>query len=152
MSKLANDYPLWWDTKVTIYNKYTDPQTQIVKWFRHVIADCFWKYSGDKISIGSTVLETNKTICRIPKDTDFLEAYQWRNLPNDEMQDYFTLGVGDIIIKGEIDDTIDEYVSGKRSSDIIKKYKDLQGCIEVQRVANNTGAGRCQEHYRAEGV
>lgn len=147
-----NDYPIWWDTSLTIYNRYEDPQTQVVTWYKHTIEDCFWRYSSDKVSIGNTVLESSNTICRIPENADFIERYQWEQLPNDQMADYFTLGVGDIIIKGSVDDTINEYQAGHRSTDIIAKYKKLQGCLEIDQVSINTGAGRCNPHYHVKGV
>ena len=66
-------------------------------WFKHFIPKCFWKDTGNKITVGDTVLETNDIICRIPENPQFVEKYQWLNLPNDEMSKYFTLGEGDII-------------------------------------------------------
>ena len=147
-----NNYPSWWDTTVTIYNRYEDPQTNIVSWFRKVISGAFWKYSGNKITVGNTVLETKDIICRLRKDDDFLEKHQWLALPNDQMSQYFTLAEGDIIVKGEVTDVIDEYTSGKRSSDLKKKYKALQGCLEIQVWANNTGGGRGNEHYYVKGI
>lgn len=36
-----NSYPIWWDTDLTIYNKFTDPQTQLIKWYRTVLTNCF---------------------------------------------------------------------------------------------------------------
>ena len=145
-------YPEWWDTTVTIFNKFTDPHTQIVRWYKTVVDGAFWKYVGDKITIGKTVLETNNIICRIRKDDRFLEQYQWLQTPNDQMENYFTLGKGDIIVKGEVDDTIDEYQSGHRSNDIIAKYKDLQGCMSIDEVAVNVGAGRALQHYLVKGI
>ena len=112
---MSNHYPNWWDTTITIYNRYEDPQTQ------YVLKDCFWKYSGNKITIDKVVLDTNSIICRIRVNENFLEKYEWINVPNDEMHKYFTLGQGDIIVKGEVEDEIDEYHSGKRSSDLKKK-------------------------------
>lgn len=147
-----NNYPVWWDTPLTIYNKYENSQTNLITWYKHVINNCFWKDVGDKVSVGNTVLETNNIICRIPQSNEFLEKYQWLQLPNDQMADYFTLGVGDIIIKGSVDDIINEYQSGHRSSDIIAKYKELQGCMEIDRTAINVGAGRCNPHYYVKGV
>ena len=147
-----NNYPSWWDTTVTIYNRYEDPQTNIVSWFRKVISGAFWKYSGNKITVGNTVLETKDIICRLRKDDDFLEKHQWLALPNDQMSQYFTLAEGDIIVKGEVTDVIDEYTSGKRSSDLKKKYKALQGCLEIQEWADNTGGGRGNEHYYVKGL
>lgn len=147
-----SNYPIWWDTTITIYNKYEDAQTQLVRWYRSVVSSCFWKYTGDKITIGQTVLETDNIICRIPKSDKFLEKYQWIAQPNDKMAEYFTLGAGDIIVKGEVDDDIDEYTSGSRSSDLVSKYKALQGCMEIQEVAINTGIGRNNEHYFVKGI
>lgn len=147
-----SNFPLWWDTTITIYNKYEDKQTQLIKWYRTVLNNCFWKYTGDKISVGNTVIETNDIICRIPQNSKFLENFEWLAVPNDLMQNYFTLNSGDIIVKGDISDEIDEYKSGKRSSDLIAKYKELQGCMEIEQTAINTGAGRCNPHYYVKGV
>ena len=146
-------YPEWWDTTVTIFNKFEDPQTQVVTWFKHQIdGSCFWKYTGDKLTINETTIETNTVLCRIPKQDDFLEKYQWVALPNDRMGDYFTIGQGDIIIRGAVNDEIDEYRAGKRSSDLLGKYKALQGCMQVEVVAINVGPGRCNEHYLVKGI
>lgn len=147
-----SNYPVWWETTVTIYNKFEDPQTQVVKWYRTVVNGAFWKYVGEKLTIGQTVLETNSIVCRIRKDSRFLEKYQWVQQPNDKMSNYFTLGKGDIIVKGEVSDEINEYQNGKRSTDFLAKYKELQGCMSIEEFANNTGAGRCNEHYLARGI
>lgn len=149
---MNNIYPPWWETTITLYNRYDDPQTHVVRWFRHVINGTFWKYTGNKVTINKVTLETDDTTCRIRKDDKFLERHVWINKPNDEMENYFTLGVGDIIIKGEVEDIIDEYTSGIRSNDIEKKYKNLQGCIRVKEVAINVGSSKCSEHYFVKGV
>ena len=150
-TKMSN-YPIWWDTTVTVYNKYTDAQTQIITWYRHVLSGCFWKYVGDKININNTILETNNIICRIPKNSAYLPKYEWVQIPNDQMQNYFTLAPGDIIVKGDVSDIINEYLSGHRSNDFKAKYKDLQGCMEIQDVGVNVGIGRNNEHYYVRGI
>lgn len=147
-----NNYPIWWDTTLTLFNKYEDPQTQIITWYKTVVEKCFWKYVGDKVHINNVTINTNDTICRIPKDERFLEKHEWIVKPNDSMADYFTLSPGDIIVKGEVDDVINEYQSGYRSSDLLKKYKNLQGCIVIEVVGINTGDGRCNEHYYVKGT
>lgn len=147
-----SNYPIWWETTLTIYNKFEDPQTHVITWFRSIVTDCFWRYVGDKVNINDTVLETNNIISRIPKDSRFLEKHVWVTKPNDEMGNYFTLAPGDIIIKGEVEDNVNEYTAGRRSSDLLAKYKALQGCMEIQEVAINTGRGRNNEHYFVKGV
>ena len=147
-----NNYPSWWDTTITIYNRYEDPQTNVVTWHRFVVTGAFWKAAGDKVVIDKTVLDTENIICRIRKHPAFLEKSAWLGTPNDQMSNYFTLAQGDIIVKGEVSDVINEYETGKRSSDLKKKYKELDGCLEIKRWANNTGGGRGNEHYYVKGL
>ena len=144
-------YPIRWDTTITIYNKFQDPQTQLIRWYRTVVHNVFWKYVGDKVTVGKVSLETDNSICRIREDTRFLPKFQWIQVPNDKMHDFFTIGKGDIIIKGEVSDEINEYESGHRANDIVSKYKELQGCIIVEELAINVGAGRCNPHYYVKG-
>jgi len=147
-----NNYPQWWNTTITVYNRYEDKLTNLVTWYRHTIDGAFWKYTGDKVVVGNTVLETKDIICRIRKDDFFREKADWIAIPNDKMSQYFTLSQGDIIVRGEVTDEINEYVSGKRSTDLKKKYKALQGCLEIQEWADNTGGGRGNEHYYVKGI
>lgn len=148
----VNSFGSWWDTTVTIYNKFEDPQTQVVRWYRYVVHDAFWKAAGNKITIGNVTLDTKDIICRIREDEAFLEKHIWITIPNDEMSNYFTLAEGDIIVKGEVNDEINEYVSGQRSTDLIAKYKKLQGCFEIKQWSNNTGGGRGNQHYFTSGI
>ena len=154
-----NKYPVWWDTDLTIYNKHENPETGIITWYRRTLSKCFWKYTGNKIAFSnyysannSMVLETNDTICRIPKNKKYRESYKWINTPNDLKGNYFTLKLGDIIVKGKVTDEINEYQAGYRSTDLLAKYKALQGCIEITQFAENIGKGRVNEHYYVKGV
>ena len=147
-----NQYPVWWDTTLTIYNKYEDAQTNVVTWFRKTIDNCFWKYSNNKVTINDTVLDSNNVICRIPENELFKEKYEWLQLPNDEMGNYFTLGQGDIIVKGDVNFEIDEYTKGQRSTDLLARYKALQGCMQIEQFSVNVGAGRCDPHYYIAGI
>lgn len=147
-----NIYPEWWNTSITIYNRVEDAQTNVISWYKHTVDGAFWKYVKDKMTVGETVLETNKIICRIRKDEAYMDKSEWLALPNDKKAGFFTLGQKDIIVKGAVEDEIDEYVKGHRSTDIIAKYKALQGCMEIDTVSDNTGGGRGQEHYLAEGI
>lgn len=149
MSKAG--YPIWWDTTVTVYNKYTDAQTDLVSWYRTVIPDCFWKLSGAEVRVGDTVLDSKAIVCRIPKDDTFMEKQDWIQLPSDQKASYFTLAQGDIIVKGECDFEIDEYTKGYRSSDLLGHYRDYQACMEITEFSNNTGVGRNNEHYLTRG-
>lgn len=145
-----SNYPEWWNTTITVYNKYENPATRQISWHRTVLPNCFWKYTGSKIIVGETTIDTNATLCRIPKNSAFLEKYEWNN--TQDKSKHFTLGTGDILVKGDVADEIDEYASGCRSSDILTKYKKLQGCMVIEQSAVNTGLGRGLEHYYVRGV
>ena len=144
--------PQWWDSTVTIYNKYSDPITNITRWYRTVLSNCFWKRTTEKISLNNTILESDNVICRIPENESFRQKYDWLQIPNDQMQNYFTLGIGDIIVNGEVADEINEYTAGTRSNDVLKKYADL-GTMTIESVRINTKTGVLfNRHYLAKGV
>lgn len=141
----------WWDDTITIYNKYTDNLTGKVLWFRTVLNNCFFKNDAEHLRLGDATLSGTSVICRIPKSDKYLPRLEWVKLPNDEMGNYFTLGRGDMIFEGEIEDDIDEYTQGKRLNDFLAKYQDLVNYIEIINFTDNTGGGRNNEHYRVRG-
>lgn len=145
-----SNYPAWWDATITVYNQHTDPTTRVTMWYRTVIPNCFWKQVGSKVSIGSVVLDTESITCRIPQQSNYLSPDKWVNVPNDQKGKYFTLQQGDIVICGDVDDEINEYVSGQRKNDLVAKYR-LMGCIEVKDVAINTQTLMINPHYRVVG-
>ncbi len=141
----------WWDDTITLYNKYEDNTTGIKQWYRTVIPSCFFKNDAEQLRLGDAVVSATSTICRIPKNDKYLPRLKWVQLPNDQMSEYFTLGRGDVIFEGEIEDEVDEYTKGKSMSDIQAKYQDLVNYIEIMNFTDNTGGGRNNEHYRVRG-
>jgi hypothetical protein len=146
----------WWDKTLTIYNKYVDPFTQRTTWYRTVVENCFWKYDNTtyyvgkySVKVSGISLETKHVICRIPKSDNFMYQREWRNL--EDKDGYFTLATGDIIVLGEVDDVIDDYTAGKRSTDLVSKYKDELECVEIDSFVINIGTGMGFQHYRVIG-
>lgn len=139
-----NNYPEWWNETITVYNKFVDPETDMITWNRTVIPDCFWKEAGVKVVVGSTVIDTNSVICRIRVNENFIGAGEWGKTTPEQRSEHFTLQPGDIIVKGEIEDTIDEYTSGQRATDLLEKYVN---CLTIDTVTVNVGGGRGDEHY-----
>ena len=141
----------WWNTTITIFNKYEDTQTRIITWYKTVVKNCFWKVSGNIVYLNDSKLDTDTLTVRIPKDDRFLDKYLWIDIPSTEKAQHFTLSTGDIIVKGTVQDEINEYTSGHRSSDFLQKYKDLQGCMIVNTFSDYSGIGRGQPHYLVYG-
>ena len=149
-----SEFPFpWWDKTVTIYNKVVDPTTQRITWYKNTAENCFWKYVNNSYTIrGSMItLDTKDVICRIPKTDKFVDKKTWQELTDEERKDYFTLANGDIIILGEVEDVIDEYTAGQRSTDLITKYKEYDACIEIDTYVDNCQTGVNLDHYRIVG-
>lgn len=147
-----NTYASWWDDTVTLYNKYIEPGTNRVKWYRHIITDCFYKHTVEKMTVGKTTIDTDSTICRIRVSDLFVDKKTWLTLSDNEKSEKFTLGVGDIIVADETDFEIDDYQKDHRASDLIKQNKEWPGCFTIETVNINVGGGRGNEHYHVKGV
>jgi len=153
----VSNFPFpWWDKTITIYNKYVNPTTQRVSWYRTVVDNCFWKSQHLVFSMGrygvstiGVITENQTIICRIPKDDRFVEKGAWRDLENKSTK--FTLASGDIIILGNVEITLDEYTPGLRSSDILARYREYDACLEIDEYVNNVQTGVGLEHYRVTG-
>ena len=113
------NYPKWWNKTLTIYNKSVGEDDEI-KYTRQVVTNCFLKSSPAYSISGDTGNIKNPTTVRIP-NCDIV------------------INIGDIIIIGVKEDEIDEYTTGKRAADILKKYKSA-GAFAVSSVTlNNYG-------------
>ena len=94
---------------------------------------------------------SKSALCRIPKDAKFLEKKDWTALTAIEKAEHFTIGQGDIVVRGSVEDVIDEYQAGHRSTDLLSKYREYQTCLEINEYSINTGIGRNNEHYLVRG-
>lgn len=142
-----NNYPDWWCDTVTLYNKHTAINGEIT-WYRTVLEGCFWKYITRYERVNDATEMTKVLLCRVRKSSKFLEDYEWQ--ASGERDIYFTFNEGDILIKGEVDDIVDEYTSGSRASDLLRKYKNR--CAEITECTVNVGGTRVNEHYLVRGV
>ena len=148
-----NHYSSWWDDTVTIFNKVVDKANNgQIKWYRYVIHDCFYSHTLDRVMIGHTAVASNISTCRIRVTDAFVEPSVWMKLQDDERANHFTLRMGDIIVAGEVDFEIDEYVKGQRSSDLVQEYSEWPGCFTIETVNINVGGGRGNEHYHVKGT
>lgn len=144
---MSDIYPVWWNTVVTLYNKYESNSGEVT-WYRTVLEGCFWKYETDYDRVDNVTQMTKVLLCRVRKSDDFLEDFEWYEVS--DKSSYFTFNEGDILVKGEVDDEISEYTNGSRSSDLLKKYKNR--CAEITECKINVGEGRVCEHYLVRGI
>lgn len=140
---------MFWNKTITLYNKYEDAETGAVKWCRRSIENCFYKTTKNTVDVGNVQMKTDDNVIRIPIQSDYIAPHDWNNMPNNRKRFFITLQDGDLIVLGNVKDEIDEYTSGKRSNDLIEKYKAL-GTVFIKSVSVNDflpGA-----HYLVRGV
>ena len=144
---MSNAYPSWWSTTITLYNKFTDSETQEVSWKRTVLTNCFLTVSKELATMTSQATQTyrNVMLCRIPKNSKYVDAYTWSTMSNHSSK--FTLQDGDIIVKGKVTDEIDEYTKGSRATDLVEKYK-AKGVFRIGLIQDNSDEIRNLPHYK----
>lgn len=141
-----SNYPSWWSTTITVYNKYTNTETQEVGWKRTVLTNCFMTVARELTTInkGASQAYRNIIVCRIPKNSNYVDAYSWST--DVAQTSKFTLQDGDIIVKGKITDEIDEYTKGSRATDLVDKYK-AKGVFRIGMMQDNSDSVRNLPHY-----
>lgn len=127
---------MFWNRTITLYNKYEDEQTGLIRWYRHSLSNCFYKVTNNTVNVGGVQLQTDDNIVRIPEQSNYLPPYKWFEIPNDKKGDFVTIKSGDLIFLGDVSEDIDEYTQGKRSTDVIKKYSAL-GSVFIKSVNIN---------------
>lgn len=146
-----SNFPAWWSDTITIYNRYEDPQTNLITWTSNVLTKCFFDNVNNKLTVGQTVIEANKVIVRIPQQDNYMSYADWLFVGNDRRGDYFTLHQGDIIILGDVGDVIDEYDNLNNSNALISRYKEIGECLVVDTFVDNAKMGRGLKHYKVIG-
>lgn len=137
-------YPKWWDKTVTLYNRCED-NTGRVQWYKRMLHGCFVKTLPSFVISQGIGTEKSQNILRLRKSNDYLSPTEWKTSILKNVK--FTLQNGDIAIIGAVSDNIDEYVSGQRSSDLMKKYPDSAFMI-TSAVVNDYGF---RPHYKITG-
>lgn len=145
-----SSYPNWWNETITIFNRFEE-SNRAVTWYKTVITNCYWKNSNNQLTSGQVTYETDKLLCRIPKDKRYLDPESWDNLDAESRNSYFTVHTQDIVVLGEVDFELNEHEAGKRSSDLLNKYRKYDKCFVVEKFAINLGPLKCNEHYLLKG-
>lgn len=118
---------LHWSNDITVYHRTTSSNGR-VSWTRSVYKNCFWK-SQSGTTGWSAAADTATKRVRISGSAN--------------------VSVGDIVILGVVNDTIDEYTQGSRSTDIKKAHPES---ITVTGVRRNAGTGRLLPHICIDGA
>jgi len=135
------------DVTITVYNCHTskDPNNRTVTtWHRKILTGCSWRDSLKRTLVASAVVISNEVICRVPKNAAYISPAEWDKRVS--VSGVFTFAPGDIVVKGQVSDTISDTF---KISDLITKYKRA-GVMKILLVRVNTDIEQLA-HYRLEG-
>ena len=89
------------NTKMSVFNKYTEPFTKNVSFKKHVIENVFWDDSNG-VNLDHGYDKADKVNVYIPKDKNDMSEYV---NPKQYNGSQWTLNNGDFIIKGEVQES-----------------------------------------------
>lgn len=125
------------NTKMSIFNKYTNPTTKNVVYKKHLIDEVFWDDSlGINLNMGYE--KADKVNVFIPFDKNDMSGYVE---PKQYTGEGWTIQNGDFIIKGDVAET---QVSG------IKDLKSYE-CLEVTVVDIKDFGSYNMQHFEIRG-
>lgn len=88
---------------ITIYNKYYDPYNDIYKYQRTVIKGVNWQGKRTGTVTDKGLLLADSTLIFVDKLDNYISPKKFAKLESIEREKYFTLTIGDKIVKGEVE-------------------------------------------------
>lgn len=127
---------------ITIYNKYYDPYNDIYKYQRTVIKGVNWQSKRTGTVSDKGLLLADSTLIFIDKLDNYISPKRFAKLESIEREKYFTLTIGDKIVKGEVDFEIIG----------IKNYSINDLNNEFDDVITINSVNSLSDHFEVEGV
>lgn len=133
---------LFKNADITIYNRYYDNSLGVDRYQRTVIKGVNWQSKRNGTVSDKGLLLADSTLIFVDKLDNYVSPKRFANLSDEDRVKYFTFGIDDKIVKGEVDFEI----TG------IKPYKiaDLEN--EFDDVVNIKSVNELSGHFEVEGV
>ncbi len=111
------------NTLATLYNHYTDKETERVLYKRTVITSVNWQGEQKTAVTDKGLISANQIDILIPFNSDFegkgyIGPKEYRRLADEDKDKYFTFDNDDFIVKGEVNESI-------TATDLKKKYDNV---------------------------
>lgn len=133
---------LFKNADITVYNKYYDLVSDTHKYQRTVIKGVNWQGRRNGSVSDKGLLLADSTLVFIDKLDNYVSPKRFMKLKPTDREKYFTLAIGDKIVKGEVDFEITG-VKPFRLSDLENEFDDV---IDIKSV------NELSSHFEVEGV
>lgn len=132
---------LFKNADITIYNEYYDIASGYDKYQRTVIEGVDWQGKRNATVTDKGLLLADSVLVILDKLDNYISPKKFKKLSNVDRIDYFTLSVGDKIVKGESDFEITG-VKPNSIADLESNFDDVVNIISVT---------HCSNHFEVEG-
>ena len=132
---------LFRNTSITIYNKYYDNDLGYDLYQRTVIKDVNWQGKRNATISDKGLLLADSILVILDKLDNYISPKQFAKLTDDERIKYFTLGIADKIVKGQIDFEI----TGVKPYSIANLESDFDDVVNIM------SARPLTDHWEVEG-
>lgn len=133
---------LFKNSDITVYNKYYDPYNDMYKYQRAVIKGVNWQSKRTGTVSDKGLLLADSTLIFIDKLDNYISPKRFAKLESIEREKYFTLTIGDKIVKGEVDFEI----IGIKNYSINDLNNEFDDVITIKSVNS------LSDHFEVEGV
>lgn len=133
---------LFKNSDITVYNKYYDPYNDMYKYQRVVIKGVNWQSKRTGTVSDKGLLLADSTLIFIDKLDNYISPKRFAKLESIEREKYFTLTIGDKIVKGEVDFEI----IGIKNYSINDLNNEFDDVITIKSVNS------LSDHFEVEGV
>lgn len=133
---------LFKNADITIYNKYYDLASDTYKYQRTVIKGVNWQSKRNGTVSEKGLLLADSTLIFIDKLDNYVGPKRFAKLQHIDREKYFTFGIDDKIVKGEVDFEVTG-IKPYRISDLDNEFEDV---ITIKSVTELSG------HFEVEGV
>lgn len=119
------------NANITIYNKYYDHEDDIEKYQRTIIENVNWQNKREGAVSDKGLLLTNSTLIFIDVLDNYVSPKKFRSLDPEDRKNYFTLGIGDRIVK----DSIEFNVTGRKPYAISNLEEEFDNVVSILTVS-----------------
>lgn len=133
---------LFKNSDITIYNKYYDPYNDMYKYQRTVVKGVNWQSKRTGTVSDKGLLLADSTLIFIDNLDNYISPKRFAKLGSIEREKYFTLTIGDKIVKGEVDFEI----IGIKNYSINDLNNEFDDVITIKSVNS------LSDHFEVEGV
>lgn len=118
-------------TDITVYNKYYDKVNDVDRYQKAIIRGVNWQGKRNATVSDKGLNRDDSILIFIDKLDNYVSPKRFDRLTDEERSNYFTFGLNDLVVKGEIDFEITG-IKPNSIADLERQFDDVVNILGVQ--------------------